>query len=135
LSDESPRSYEIRHLARFHPIALAHLGWTNAHHLARANGEENSGPIRCELKRVAIAARHQDRVPAPLFRLHGGGQEIIGFLARRFGIDEAARRNELRQKIELFDQRVIKRPAALVRRELFVAVGLGRQCIPPESAL
>ena len=111
----------------FDAIALAHLSWTDAHHLARANGEENGGQIRCELKCVAVAAYHKHRILVALFRPHRGGQKIIRFIARGLGVDEAARRDELRQDIELFDQRVIKLPAALVRGELFVAVGLGKR--------
>ena len=57
--------------------------------------------IRRELKRVAVAARDDRRTAAPLFVCHRGGKEVVRLVARRLGKGEPARRNKLRQYIEL----------------------------------
>ena len=61
-----------------------------------------------ELERVAVAARHERRAAAALLGGDRGRQEIVGLVAGRLCVGEAAGRDELRQRVELLEQRVVE---------------------------
>ena len=71
--------------------------------------------------------------PAPLLGGDGGGEKIVGLVARRLGVGEAAGRDELRQRVELLEQRVVEFAAALVGRELPVPVGRRVERVPADQ--
>ena len=57
---------------------------------------EDGCGVRRGLERVAVATGNQNLAAAPLFGRDRGGEEIIGFVARRRGVGEAAGGNEFR---------------------------------------
>ena len=86
--------------------------------------------LRGELERVAVAARDERRTAALFFRSRGRGEEIVGLVAGTLGVRETEGCNELRQRVELIDQRVVELAPALVVGERRVAIGLRFQRVP-----
>ena len=62
-----------------------------------------------------------------------GCQEIVGLVARRLGVGEAAGGDELRQHVELLDQRVVELAAALVGGKAFVPIGRLVERVPGDQ--
>src|SRR5262249_36187085 len=86
-----------------------------------------------QLKRVAVAAGDQRAAAAPLFGGYGGGKEIIGLVASRLGVGEAAGGDKFRQRIELLDQVVVEFPSALIGGKLVVAIRRRVERIPRDQ--
>jgi len=83
-----------------------------------------------KLKGVAVAARDQSLPFASRFLGDGRGKEVVGFIARPFGIGEATGSSKFRKHVQLLDQLVIKLTAALVGREQGLTVGWRAERIP-----
>ena len=75
------------------------------------------------MKGVAVAARDQSLPFAPRLLGDGRGEEVVGFVARCFGIGEATGSDKFREHVQLLDQLVIELTAALVSWEQRLAVG------------
>ena len=88
---------------------------------------------RGELKGIAVAARHDRGAAAPLLGRDGSGQEIVGLVAGRLGIGEAAGRDELRQDRQLLDDLVVELAPALIGRERLVPVGRRIERVPADQ--
>ena len=71
--------------------------------------------LRGQLKGVAVAAGNERAAAAPLFGCGRGREEIVGLIARAFGVGKTAGSDEVRNDGELLDQIVIEFAAALVR--------------------
>ena len=89
--------------------------------------------VRRQLKRVPVAARDQSLPFAPRLLGNGCGKEVVGFIARRFGIGEATGSDKFREDVQLLDQLVIKLTAALVGREQRPAIGWRAERVPPHE--
>ena len=113
----TPQRDEVRHLLRIDAVALAHLGGSDARHLAGSNGMQDRREPGRQLERVAVAARHDRSPPARLLLRDRRGQEIVGLVSSLARVHEPAGGHELRQQAELVEQFVIEDPAALVGRE------------------
>src|SRR5262245_8167457 len=113
---------EIWHLFWLDAVALAHLRRPDTRRLGAAHRIDDRGAGGGELERVAVAARHQHGAAAPLLGRDRGGEKIVGLVAGRLAVGEAARGHELRQQVELLDQRVIEVTPALIGRKLFVPI-------------
>ena len=127
---------KIRHLFRTDAVAFVHFRRVDPRHLAGAHGMQNRRLLRGELKRVAVAAGDDGAaVAALLFARYRSGEEIVGLEARRFGVGEAAGGDEVRQDIELLDQRFVEMAAALIIREkLWRYVGASSVSQPTSTA-
>src|SRR5947209_14315769 len=125
---------EIRYLSRLDAVARAQLGRTDACHYPGAHGMQNRRLLAGELERIAVAAG-DDRAPiAALFFTRGrSSEEIVRFVTRRFGVNETAGGDEIREDIELLDQLFVEVPAALIIREQFLAVCRGAQRVPADE--
>ena len=87
--------YEIRHLPRLDPIALANFGRTYPCHLACLHRLKNGGPLGCELKGIPIAGGHNGSSLAPFLLGNRRSQEIVGLVSSGLGIGETTGRNEI----------------------------------------
>ena len=121
------------HLPRLDAVALAHLGRADSRHLAGPHRLQDGRPLGRKLERVAIAARHDRGPAARLLGGNGGGEEVVGLVARRLGVGEAARGDELRQDLELVDQLGIELAPALVIREGLVPVRRRVERVPADE--
>src|SRR5215204_1007959 len=134
LSDGSPpQGNEIRDLPRLDAVALAHLGRADSGHLAGPDRLQDGRPPGRKLERVAIAARHDGGPAARLLGGNGGGEEVVGLVARRLRIREAAGGDELRQNLELVDQLGIELAPALITREGLVPVRRSVERVPADD--
>ena len=123
---------EIGHLPGIHPIALAHLSRTNAHHFASAHWLEDGRRLGRELIGVAVA-RCDNRGPAFPFLLRcGGRQKVVGLVTGSLGRREATSRHEVRQHGQLINQVIIEPAASLITLERFVPVSRGIERVPAD---
>jgi hypothetical protein len=85
------------------------------------------------VRSVAVPARDQRCAPAFFLGGRGGGQKVVGFVAGRFRIEEAARGDELRQSSELVHQSIVEFATGLVIGERLVTVGFRFQRVPRDE--
>jgi len=81
---------------------------TDPRDLAGLYRMEDRGPLRRQLERIAIAAGDQHRAPAILLSRRCRGEKIVGLETARLAERKAARRDELRQHLELVDDLVVE---------------------------
>ncbi len=129
----APERDEVGHLAGLHAVPLAHLGGTDARHLARPDRLKNGRPLRGELERVAVAGGDEGGPATPLLVGDGGGKKIVGLETWRLGVRETARGDEARQDAELIDQFGVELTAGLIGLERLVAIGRHVQGIPADQ--
>ena len=91
--------------------------------LHRAHRLQDRRHVRGELKRVAVAARHDRGSATPLFLRDRGGEEVVRFVAGRLSVGERAGRDELRQNVELIQQLGVEGAPALIAFECAMPVG------------
>ena len=115
LSDGSPRSaMKSGTCVGLDAVALAHLGRPDPRERPAALLRlQHDRPLADELERVAVAARDERVAAAGLLERDGGGEEVVGLVARRLRGGEAHRLDELRRQVELLEQLLVEltRPA------------------------
>jgi hypothetical protein len=121
---------EVGHLLRLDTVPLAYLLGSYACHLAGAHGLKDRRELGGELKSIGVTGCHESCSAASLFIGYGRRQEIVSFVSRTLGIEEAARGNELRQHLKLFEQLGVKLTSALILRERTVTVSWNVQRVP-----
>jgi hypothetical protein len=88
----------------------------DACHLAGADRIENSGPVRGQLKGVAVAAGDEYGAATPFFFCRGRGEEVVSLEARRLGILKTAGRYKSRNGLKLLDNGVFVSQATTTAR-------------------
>ena len=100
---------------------------TLAHALRRLEDRDAVGD---ELERVAVGGGDED-VPRPGGRPRR--EEVVRLVPVRLGGGEAARPDDVRQQLELLEQRLLEHAARLVRLERLVAVRRHAQRVPADE--
>jgi len=85
------------------------------------------------LKGVAIAARHQHTSFASPLCGDRRSKKVIGFVTRCLGVGKPAGCDEVRESVQLFEQRIVEVPSALISRKLPMPVSQDIECVPGDE--
>src|ERR1051325_7297531 len=125
---------EVRYLLGVDPVTLAHLVRADPRQLGdAANRLQDRRPFTRELERVAVRGGDERRAAALLLEHDRGREEGVRFITRRLGMGEPGRAAQLRQHLELLEERLVEDAPALVRLERLVAVGRVAERIPADQ--
>src|SRR5919109_3365540 len=125
---------EVRYLSGLDPVSLPHLRRPDASQLRdAAHRRDDHGLVARQLEQVSVRRDDDRGAAAPLLVPNGRGDEVVRLVPVGLRSREPERFDELRQQVELLQQRRLEDPSRLVLLERLVPVGRRGQRVPADE--